>query len=198
LLGWGVFNLISGLASDAGLTVSFGLTLIIVGLTSFYLTDEPGMYLIYTGAFLDATLMNLFAGSLFWLLVTLVSAIFALREYFLSRQTKQEYQAGMSDITSLQQVRLPWLSLLTGSLGLIGFCGIFAIGIFLGVAGIDPYLLGYYGSALFVSLSSLGILAGLASLVSGYKLKAVAIIGIVMASLTIALFVGMVVLAGSS
>ncbi|HEX6269639.1 MAG TPA: hypothetical protein VFZ43_05360 [Anaerolineales bacterium] len=197
-LGLGVLHLIgSGI-----LSAPWGLLLIVVGLASFYFRTAS-MFIVYGVTMSWAALSNLLGGAGGWNIFALLQVYFAWRlfqQFRRFRKVEEELLGTAPDETETpafpaeRTARLfPWLGLFLGGWSLLGLLGVWAAivisaGVSQGTANIE--FLGLL-EGLVVDFGVLGFALALASLLSGYRPKIVAIIGLTAGLLTILLEFGL-------
>jgi len=183
-LGWGVINLIF-----SGLSNPFGLLLLVIGVASFYF-GSASMFIVYGVVFLYAALSNLLVGDViayFFSIVLTISAVQAFRSYSRYRPVEmmiissdEQTETAESHRTGVIRSRriFPWSALLFALASLLGFfISIFMSIIWFLVTGSEetPDLFLFFG-AVSIQFGVLAFSLGLASVLSGYRYKALSII----------------------
>lgn len=189
---WGVWSLILGalhIFTSGFLSAPWGILLIIVGLASFYFRSAS-MFVIYAVTLGWAALSNLLSLEPGWI-------GFSLYQFFLTFRVFQDYRLfrdldannGASDQSPDRAARFfPWIGSLLGCSSIIGFVLVMVIVVIVavgseGTSTVPDYFAFLEGLA--VNFGILGAAIGLASLLSKYRLKPLAIIGLVAGTLTV-------------
>lgn len=180
------------LVANGFLSGSWGILLIIVGLASFYFRDAA-MLVVYAVTLSWAGVANLTSGQVAWVGFALIQFLLAfqvVRRYRGFRKTEAAYQtaAAPSGGVPVRAARVfPWAGCVLGSLAPIGFVAALGVAIYI-TARYDvqplPNWVGLMENGA-LSLGILGFALGLASLLSGYRPKWAAILGIVAAALVL-------------
>jgi len=199
LLGLGVLHLVtSGIFS-----APWGVLLILVGAAAF-LFKTASMFVIYASTMVWAAVSNMLAGEIQWFFFALVQLYFTyriIRSYRRYRNLEADYNRTSTGemLTNDQKAGrfFPWLGLLTGVLSLVGLVAMI-LGIILAViltegAAEVPGFLDFI-EGLLVNGGLLGVAFGLASLLSKYRLKGLAIAGLVGGALTVGLELALILL----
>ncbi len=185
---WGLWLLVIGVLSLvlSGLSGSWGVVLLIVGLASFVFRETP-MFAVYGIILAWAALGNLLSGQAGWI-------IFAVFQVFLAFTTLRKYtqfrqaEKALGDLPGPHRARraFPQIGCALGALALSGLVIIFATVVFLSIAGTTD-LPGFFVwlESLVTGLAVLGLATAVASLLSGYRHKLLAVLGIVASSLTL-------------
>lgn len=208
---WGIFSLILGLVHlllSGLLDSSWGIMLILVGLSSFYFRTAS-LYVVFAVMLVWAGVANLSSGEAAWVVfafIQFIGAFQAIRQYYRYRKAGFVKNAELQQQGHIQYSRaesvFPWASCLMGTLA-----GLTVITFFLGIV---LYAVIYpeqeqipYESvmAFLIALAiNIGILAlgfGLAAGLSNYGWKLLSIIGILCGVVVVAIFL-FLVLMGSS
>lgn len=203
---WGFWSLGLGalhVFSAGFLSAPWGISLIAVGLASFYFRTAP-MYVIYGVTLAWAAFSNLTSLETGWGLFALLQVYFAysvFRQYRRFRTVENEYIDLMGededkDLIAVDRAAhiFPWLGSSLGCASIVGLGWIFAVMIFI-LMGMDytasiPEYFGFL-AGLAETVGLLGIAVCLAALLSGYRYKAVSIIGLVAGILTLIAFVAL-------
>jgi len=196
LIGIGVVSLVLSFLLDP----SWGLMLMIVGVSSFYFC-ESAMFVVYGSILAWAAISNLMAGPL-WAVFAVFQGILAFkvfRQFGKYRKAEKIYRyhhkmgrTGGAPIPERGARMFPWLS---------AAASVLSIGILLGVVGgmaVSPVveedltvMSGLDWAAVFaVNLGVLGLALGMASLLSGHKQKAPSVAGVVIGGLVVLITVG--------
>lgn len=175
LLGIGVLSLFL-----SGLSGAWGIVLLIAGLASFVFR-EAVMFVIYGIILAWAGLSNLLSGQLGWI-------VFALLQFVLAYSVFRKYtqyrraEAGPDSAPGPQRASraFPQIGCALGALAFLGLVLIFFAGvIFFGVTGgneVPPLLV--WLESVVAGLAVLGLAVAVASLLSGYRYKAMAVLGL--------------------
>jgi hypothetical protein len=195
---WGVAAVLLGivhLATAGLLNAPWGISLILVGLVSFYFST-PAMFIIYSLALAWAAVTNAFTGDLLWLVFAafqLVLAVVVFRRFqrFLAAQSavaeiEPDEETGSTPGEPKAQA-FTLSGLILAVVSLLGF-----IAIFLGVlASLRAGALDQEGQAVVflegmaVNLGLLGFATGLASLLSGFPRRPLAILSMAAGGLVV-------------
>jgi len=182
------------LVANGFLSGSWGILLIVVGLASFYFRDVV-MLIVYAVTLTWAGVANLTSGQVAWAGFALIQFLLAfqvVRRYRGFRKTEAVYQAATalsgSVPASARAARVfPWAGCVLGGLAPIGFVAALGAAIYITTRYHVKPLPSWVGlmenGAL--GLGILGFALGLASLLSGYRPKWAAILGIVAAALVL-------------
>jgi hypothetical protein len=193
---WAITLLVLGVISlfaSGFLSAPWGVLLIAVGLASFYFRSSS-MMVVYAVTLAWAGISNISSGQIFWIGFAVFQAFLVYRVFkkFISfRQV--ETNSGMEEASSsgltLQRCAgiFPWAA---GGLGVFSFLGL--IGLFIGVIALAvlarnhtvPAFLSFI-EGLVVNCGVLGFAVGLASVLSKFPRKAIAIAGMVTGILTL-------------
>jgi hypothetical protein len=197
---WGYGLLVIGalhVVTSGILSASWGIMLIVVGLASFYFRTAP-MFIVYAVTLAWAGLSNLSGGETGWVIFALFQMYLAysvFRKYRRFHDAESNYaklataDATLDTLPAERAARLfPWLGALLSCSSLLGFVLVFVIVIVLAVvnedaASVPEYL--YFIEGLVVNFGVVGFSIGLASLLSKYHPKALAIVAIVAGVLTV-------------
>ena len=185
---WGLWLLVMGVLSVflSGLSGSWGVVLLIAGLASFVFRETP-MFVIYGTILAWAALGNMLSGQVSWIafaVFQLILAFWVFRKYARFRQAEK----ALGDLPDPQRARraFPQIGCALGALALSGLVIIFAAAVFLSIGGTTD-LPGFlvWSESLVIGLAVLGLATAAASLLSGYRHKLLAILGIIASSLTL-------------
>jgi len=197
---WGLSSLVLGaihLFTSDFLSAPWGILLILVGLASFYFRSAS-MFIIYAITLAWAALSNLISLDVGWILFALLQFYLAyrvFRQYQRFHSVEVELNADTTDFTaearsdSKRASRLfPWLGSIFGCSSIIAYVlitlAIIVIVIESDGKGIIPDYFGFIEN-LQLNFGVLGAAIGVASLLSKYRLKGLAILGIVGGIITI-------------
>lgn len=193
-----VCTVISAVTSNTEWAIVLG----IVALMSVYLYDVFGMYLVYAGLMLWASISNiLLGGGGFWVSVGLIQLLFAgyaVREYLTYRNigiatnVDPQIKDLSTSISSNRGSHLAWISLLFGLIFLLGTCSVISVGIVMQATNNIDIFAGSWAdtvSNLVVDLGILGLPVGIASLISKQRHKAAAVTGIVLGLISVLLLI---------
>lgn len=206
---WGFWSLGLGFLHifTAGfLNASWGILLIVVGLLSFYFR-AASMFVVYGTTIAWAAVSNLLSGQGGWALFALFQLYLAFRlfrQFFLFRRLQSKLRSSESGVAAedpfnpWQAARLfPWAAGVMGVVALFGFVTLLvaAIGVSIASGGADlPAAIGFV-EGLLIDLAILAVAMGVASLLSGYRFKGIAVLGMVMGILVIVIQLGLAFLA---
>ena len=200
-LGWGVMHVV-GLGA---LSAPFGILLLLVGLASFYFR-EAAMFVVYGVTLAWAATSNMLSGEASWIGLGLVQLVFVyriFRQFFHFRRVQADHaeltaDTGLDSPPAPERAPhiFPWLAALLGPLALAGLVASFVGSImFFALTGAEE--LPDVAYALVDSIFNLGVLAlalGLASLLCGFRYKALAIVGVAAGALQLVIWLGLVLL----
>ena len=195
---WGFWSLGLGalhLITSGFLSAPWGILLIIVGLGSFFFRSAS-MFIIYAITLAWAGLSNLLSLEAGWI-------FFGLYQFYLAFRVFQRFRlfhnmemeaSGLTVIDSTPKERanqfFPWLGSFFGCSSIVGFVLLVLAVIFITVGSngtaTPPDYFGFI-EGLIVNFGVLGASIGLASVLSKYKLKALAWIGLIAGVLTVVL-----------
>jgi hypothetical protein len=199
---WGLWSLGLGalhIIASGFFSSPWGFLLLIVGLGSYFF-QSASMFIIYAVTLTWAALSNLMGGNTGWIAFALLQIYFVFRisqQYRRFRAAEKEY-AKLTNNTindgSFAANRaarfFPWIGSLLGCSSLIGLVAVVFIIIVIvagtGNASSVPNYFGFIEESV-VNLGVLGFAIGLAALLSSYRPKALAIIGLVASVLTLAI-----------
>jgi hypothetical protein len=183
LLGIGVLSLIL-----SGLSEPWGVVLLIVGLASFVFRETP-MFVVYGTTVAWAAISNILSGQVGWIAFSvfqLVIAFVVFRKYTRFRRAEK----ALDSLPGPQRASraFPQIGCALGGLAVLGLVIIFAGSVLLSLAGTT----GAEGvfmwlESLMIGLAILGLAVAVASLLSGYRHKVMAVLGIVASSLVLLL-----------
>ena len=200
---WGLWSLGLGalhLVTSGFLSAPWGILLIIVGLGSFYFRSAS-MFVVYAVTLGWAAFSNLISFEIGWVGFALYQFFLAFRvfqQYRLFRDIEGEYHAQSDQVLPNPAYRFfPWLGSLFGCSSILAFVMIVLIVLVLaitseGQASIPDYFVFFEGLA--VNFGILGASIGLASLLSKYHRKPLAIVGLISGVLTVLLEMALVYL----
>lgn len=186
LLGWGIANL-----ALSFLNSPFGIVLIITGLACYYF-GTASMLLVQAVIFLWAAVSNLFVGETLaaaFSVILAVASIQSVRQYrrFRSVESEQPAEYAPSSTASDDSAReeratrlLPVSAFLVAGISWVGFVAAFVFNTaWLMTTGeeVVPSILSFI-AGLFLELGALALALGLASVSSGYRYKALSVLGI--------------------
>jgi hypothetical protein len=187
---WGRWSLILGvihLIASGFLSMGWGILLLAVGGASFLFSDAA-MFVVYAVTLAWAGLSNVLGGEITWIVFAIVQFFLAFRvmQRFFRYRAAQESVAGVlsadSPLVPGRARRIfPWLGGALGVLAVIGLVGLFVVMVVLIAIGtIDEVPAGLdLGASLVENVAVLAIAVSLASLLSRYRFKGVAIVGLV-------------------
>jgi hypothetical protein len=188
-LGLGALHLIT----SGFLSAPWGILLVIVGLASFYFRSAS-MFIIYAITLAWAALSNLLSLETGWI-------FFALYQFYLAFRVFQKYrlfqniEREASESTAIDFAPkeranqfFPWLGSFFGCSSIVGFVLLFLVVVFITIGSngtaTPPDYFGFI-EGLIVNFGVLGASISLAALLSKYKLKALAWIGLIGGVLTV-------------
>ncbi|MGD9139962.1 MAG: hypothetical protein PVJ42_00315 [bacterium] len=201
LVGIGIVSMVLSFLLDP----SWGLMLMVVGLSSFYFC-ESSMFVVYGSILAWAAVSNLMAGTL-WAVFAVFQAILAFkvfRQYGKWRKVEKTYRyhhkMGRVNTppTPERAARIfPWLSAILSIASLATLLGV------VGGMAVSPVveedlavMTGLDWAAIFaVNLGVLGLALGIASLLSRYKQKPSSVAGVVIGGLVLVFTIGAMVAA---
>jgi hypothetical protein len=181
MLGIGVLSLIL-----SGLSGSWGVVLILVGLASFVFREAP-MFVVYGIMCAWAGISNIVSGEAGWI-------AFGALQLFLTFSILKQYtryrraEAALDSALGSQRTgrAFPQIGCALGALALGGSVTIMVGGVLVeaaGVPGVEPIVVWLF--ALLVELAVLGAAVGTASLLSGFRYKMLAVLGLVASGLVL-------------
>jgi hypothetical protein len=193
---WGRWSLILGvihLVASGFLSMGWGVLLLAVGGASFLFSDAA-MFAVYAVTLAWAGISNALGGEIGWIAFAVFQLFLAFRVFqrFFRYRAAQESVAGVlsadSPLVPDRARRIfPWLGGVLGVLAVVGLVGVFAsmfVLIALDAMGESPAWLAL-GASLVENVAVLAIAVSLASLLSRYRFKGVAIVGLVGGTLVI-------------
>lgn len=195
---WGFVLLILGavhIFASGFLNSSWGILLIVVGLASFYFRSSA-MLVVYAVTLAWAGISNVMSGEGGWIFFSLIQGYLAFRifrQYFNFRREESAIGNEIQDINigklapERSEKIFPWAGCLLGALSLIGFTSIFFGVIIYVIATEDenvPEFLGFT-EGLIINFGVLGFATGLASILSNYQWRVIAILGMAAGILTL-------------
>lgn len=179
---WGIWLLVTGAVSVilSGLSGSWGVVLLVAGLASFVFREAP-MFAVYGIILAWTGISNLLSGQAGWLVfavVQLVLAFWVFRQY--TRYRRAEATLDGSPSPQRAGRAFPPLGCVLGVLAWAGLANVVVGAIVIdatGSVGLAP-ILGWLGE-LAVGLAVLGLAVSTASLLSGFRYRVLAILGLV-------------------
>ncbi len=195
---WAMWSLALGgihLVTSGFLSAPWGILLILVGLASFFF-QSASMFVIYAATLAWAAISNLTSFQIGWVGFALYQFFLVyqiIRQYRLFSTTEQEYQRIVTSAPSKTRHAprfFPWFASLFGCSSILGLILLFVtVLIVVAGTGSGDNIPNYFGflEGLMVNFGILGVALGLASLLSKYNLKALAILGLVGGALTVIL-----------
>ena len=201
LVGIGIVSMVLSFLLDP----SWGLILMLVGLSSFYFSESP-MFIVYGSLLAWAAVTNLMAGTLgvIFAVFQVIIAFKIFRQYRKWNKVEKTYRYHhkMGRInkppTPERGARFfPWLSAILSIASLATLIGV------VGGLAVSPVveddltvMSGLDWAALFaVNLGAVGLALGIASLLSRYKQKAPSVAGVVIGGLVLVVAIGAMVAA---
>ena len=194
---WGFTLLVVGtlLAIISEVNSTWGLMLILVGLASFYFRSSA-MLVIYAITLAWAGLNNIMTGLGGWIFFAIIQGYLAFqifRRFLKFRPAEAELLGNVQGINrgSLTPARsaklFPWAGFSLGIISLLGLTSIFVGVIIYVIVTESDTLPGIvdFAEGLFLDFAILGFATGLASLLSGYRWKILAILGLAAGALTL-------------
>ncbi|MGW8318954.1 MAG: hypothetical protein ACWGPS_06865 [Candidatus Promineifilaceae bacterium] len=187
VLFWGLINIITPSLSN-----EFGVVLIILGAASYYF-GTAAMFVVYTVILASAAVTNLFAPDLFlrgFAAVMFVGAVQLFRRFRRYRLREAQLRgvpleasadpAGWMAATRAARL-LPIAAASLAAVSVAGFVASLLAGVVwvLATGDADPPAIILFFMGLAMEVSILGAGVGLASILSGYRLKGLSILGIV-------------------
>lgn len=190
-LGLGALHLIT----SGFLSAPWGILLVIVGLGSFFF-QSASMFIIYAITLAWAGLSNVLSLETGWIFFGLYQFYLAFRVFqkFRLFHNMEKEASELTVIDSAPKERadqfFPWLGSFFGCSSIVGFVLLILAAIFIAVGSngtaTPPDYFGFI-EGLIVNFGVLGASIGLASLLSKYKLKALAWIGLIAGVVTVLL-----------
>ena len=191
VVSWGGFSIALGvihLISAGWLDASWGILLILIGLSSF-LFRSASMYVVYANLLAWAGIHNLLSGNVRWVTFSIIQfvAVFqVMSQYFQFRKAGLVKNDELEEQGLLHSSRaenlFPWASALLGGLALLSFLvlvgGVFIYSFLNPTQNEIPYL-AFFDSVLNLAVS-IGVLAlglGLAAILSKYDNRILSILG---------------------
>ncbi len=190
---WGFWSLGLGMVSlvaSGFLSAPWGILLLIVGIASFYFR-EAAMFVIYGVMLIWAALSNILGGQVSWILFALFQFLLAFqvfRQFYRFRRSQADYGAllaegalGTPPVPERAGRVFPWVGCLFTALSLGSLVAILAwvIILFVSEEVKNPPVFFDFMIPLVVNLGVLGFAVSLAALLSGYRYKILAVLGIV-------------------
>lgn len=183
LLALGVLHLLL----TGFLNASWGMLLIIVGLSSFYFRSAA-IFVVYSGALAWAAVTNVLSGSGSWMIFALIQVVFTVqtfRKFLEFRKIETELgeaagQEGAAVVKDRCTGSFPWISLALGLASIIGMAAIFVGAIvYYGSASPESLLPAVFVflEGMVINAAIIGLTTGVASLLMGYRYKVVSILG---------------------
>ncbi len=201
LLGLGALHLVA----SGFLNAPWGILLLLVGLTSLVF-QEAAMLVIYGVTLGWAATSNMTGGQVGWIFFALFQLYLAFqifRRFFVYRKAQADYAALLAQADPLARPAeepaaarvFPWAGCLVGALALVGAVSIIAALIAAGMLGATepPGYLGLLISTV-VNLGVLGLAISVAALLSEYRNKALAVLGILSSVVVLLAWLALVVL----
>jgi hypothetical protein len=203
---WGWWSLALGaihLVASGFLSAPWGILLLIVGLASFYF-HEAAMFVVYGVTLTWAAVSNMLGGQAAWIaggLFQIYLAFRVFRQFFRFRQAQKDYVnlvvegSLVSPPMPDRAVRaFPWIGGLMGIVSVAGFAAVFVSAII--VTGLSGGLPDYFSflEGLAVNVGVLGLAVSLASLLSSYRYRLLAVLGIIGSVLTLFVDLSLVLL----
>ena len=196
LVGIGVISLVLSFMLDP----SWGLMLMIVGLSSFYFR-ESSMFVVYGSMLAWAAVSNLMAGPI-WAVFAIFQAVIAFKVFrqfgkWHKVEKTYRYHHRMGRISTAPAPErgarvFPWLSAILSVVSLATLLGVAGGMAVSPVVDEDPTVMtGLDWAAIFaVNLGVFGLALGLASLLSKYKQKAPSVAGVVIGVVVVLITIG--------
>jgi len=180
-LGLGVVHLLV-----SGLSGTWGVVLLLVGLASF-IFHEPSMFVVYAITLAWVALSNMMSGQIGWIAFAAVQLFLAFR-VFRKHAHFQKAEAALEDVGAPQRAgrSFPQIGCALGSLALVGWVAVLAAVFLMGITGTTevPTWVSWLES-LMTSLGILGLSVGVAALVSGYRFRAISLLGAIAGALVV-------------
>ena len=202
---WGYWCLFLGvlhIALYGRLSPQWGILLILVGLASFYFRNAS-IFIIYAVTMLWAAFSNFLGFTIIWVIFAIVQVYFSIR-IFMSYQryskVETEYLGSKIDQISIDpsiqraSTLFPWVGSFLGCISTLGLVAVILIALLLGIkTGNTSSTPGYlnFSFSFLVNIGVLGFAVGLASLLAKYRLKALALTGVVAGAVTLLLALGL-------
>lgn len=205
---WAFFLLVIGVIQiilSESLSNTWGLLLIIVGLSSFYFRS-PAMFMVYGTTLGWAAISNALSGSGNWMMFSLLQVYFAFKTFhqffqfrknFIALQTEKDtFGLEKTTIPNHATKLFPWISFAFGAVAFVGLVTLFlAVVIFFSITASETYpaFLDFM-EGVVIDLAVLGIGTGLAALFSRYPYKLVSILGLIASVVVLVIEVVFIVL----
>ena len=191
-LGLGALHLIT----SGFLSAPWGILLLLVGAASF-LFREAAMFVVYGVTLAWAAISNILGGQVTWIIAGLFQVYLAFRvfrQFSRFRRVQEDYDnlsnegnAESRPSAKRTAIIFPWAGGLLGILSLGGVMTLLASTfVLVALSAQVPNLFSFLGG-LTVNLGVLGFAVALSSLLSGYRYKPVAAIGLAASILTLAI-----------
>jgi hypothetical protein len=191
-LGLGTLHLIT----SGFLSAPWGVLLLVVGGASF-LFRKAAMFVVYGVTLAWAAVSNILGGQATWIIAGLFQIYLAFRvfrQFFRFRRAQESYDnsvdEGIAESRASSErvaVIFPWAGGLLGILSLGGLITLLASTfVLVALSSKIPNLFGFLGG-LSVNLGVLGFAVALSALLSDYRYKPVAVIGLAASVLTLAI-----------
>jgi hypothetical protein len=193
---WAIALLVLGVLhifASGFLSAPWGITLIVVGLASFYIRSSA-MMVVYAVTLAWAGIHNLSSGQAGWIGFAIFQWFLAVRVFLKFRSFRrveadsEEKGSGSSGLTPQRSASIfPWAAGALGAFSLLGLVGV-VVGVILlvlfgGSQAVPEFMI--FVEGLVVNCGVLGLALGLASLLCKHPRKAVAIVGMVTGVLTL-------------
>jgi hypothetical protein len=203
---WGWWSLGLGslhLITSGFLSAPWGVLLLIVGAGSF-LFREAAMFVVYGVTLAWAAISNMLGGQATWVIAGLFQVYLAFRvfrQFFRFRRAQENYDSlvvqGIIErrpSTERTAIIFPWIGGLFGILSLGGLLTLLASTFVL--IALDAQISNLFGFmvGLTVNLGVLGFAVALSTLLSGYRYKPVAVIGLAASVLTLTIDIALSIL----
>jgi len=185
---WGLWSLGLGivhLISSGFLSSSWGVLLLIVGLSSFYFRTAS-IFVVYAVTLSWAALSNLLSFNTEWIIFSAIQGYLAFRtfqDYQRFKKTEDEIKFHFNEIAKNQQKAaksFPWIGSVLGCSSIIGIVFLFLLSIFLAaINGLGSETPAYYTIAVGIAetFAVLGFAVSLSSFLSKHTPKALSIVG---------------------
>ena len=199
---WGMWSLGLGvlhILTSGFLSAPWGILLVLVGLASFYFRSAS-MFVVYTVTLGWAGISNILGLEIGWIAFGIYQIYLAVRifkQYHHFQNIENKYfelsakdASTPIDTPARAQGFFPWLGSFFGCSSIIGFVLFFVIiAIIAGSSNGEPVYPGYFNiiDGMIMNFGILGIAISLASLLSKYRWKALAIMGLIGGILTISI-----------
>jgi hypothetical protein len=188
---WGIWSLILGTAhilASGFFSASWGILLLMIGLASFAFRTAS-MFIVYFVILAWVAFNNILSGASGWMIFAMLQLYFAVSVFLQFRRFRQmelrldQTEEDNADVKALTLERsklfFPWISPIFSCSSMLGIVFLFVVGIVIGATHTTWIKYWAFAVDLMMNLGVLGFAVGLASLLSRYHPKLLAIIGMI-------------------